>query len=526
MNKIIIRPIHKFLSTAIFTVGVGLMVAPAMAEGVDPVIQNIVEKGDLKKSLEAQNNLMALSSNASNPKAEAKIQEELEQAIVKALPTATPWVQQVLLRQLALIGTDKCIDGVKMCLKSEDGHLRDEARKTLQHLGGDLALTVLLKEMPKAKNEVEQQGYVQTLGTFQNAKVVPLLSESLNHKNPLIARAAISALGHIHLPEALSILLKSKTTARDELKNELDLAIINHKSATLEDVKNLFLNSNGLAKVRALQILCENGRVEASLINAILAEKNPLIKPALLKVCAQDSKACELLLKEESKWSGMDIVPVFTGLSESHNKSKEDWVLKYVTSDKEMIQTAAIRALPPLASSKSLLPLVSQLSNKNAKVKEAASEALQALHGSDFAPLLIKSYSEGNLEQKNVVLRAISYCVIPQGSDLCIKMIESQEPFSSKIIALQTLCSIGGLEDLKKLLNWLNQSEDDNEIKVFTSAAKKVHSRLKGDTELAVIFEQSMNLAKSDSKKAIFTDIFVSKENSDNKDNKGKKEKK
>lgn len=504
---------NNLVSALVLTVGLGLVFdAPANAEGVDQIIQKIVEKGDLKMSLDSQNHLFALSSNATNPKRESKIQEELEQDIIKCLPSVTPWVQQVLLRQLTLMGSDKCVSAIKICLKSEDTQLRNEARQTLQHLGSDMALMALLEEMPKVKDEIELQGYVQSLGKFQNEFVAPVLGAIVNHKNGLIARAAINALGQIHSPESFSILLKSKMAVRKELKNDLDLALMNHTSISASEAKNIFLNNNGVAKVMALQFLCKNIQVDMSLIKVVLGEKNPQIKPALLKVCAQDPNVCDFLIKEESQFVGMDVISVFSGLSESRNKSKEDWVLKYVSSEDEIIQVAAIRAIPSIASSKSLTPLVSQLSHKNEKVKDATRNALKVLHGHEFAPLLIKSYEEGNLEQKNLILQVISYCVIPNGNDLCLKMMESQEPFSNKSVALQTLCTIGGMDELKKLINWLNQSEDENEIQVFSSAVKKIYSKFKGDIELAVFFDQTIKSAKSEEKKALFAGIIAVKD--------------
>ena len=483
--------------------------SPIWSEGVDKVIHNLSETGDLKISYAAQLELLACSSNATAPKAEAAQQKQLEQDMIKALPTATPWVKLVLLRQCALMGTDQCVEAVKACFKEDELHLRDEARNTLQHLGSDKALAALLEEMPKAKNETELLGFIQTLGTFQKGSVVPILANMLNHKDAQVVFAAIRALGKLESSEAHALLLKSRTSASAELKNEVDLALLSQKSLSQEDAKTIFLNSTlGVAKVAALQILCAKNPNDASLIKSVLAEKEPKIKAALLKGCAQNPQVCDRLIQEESQFSDLDVVAIFSGLCASNNTSKEDWILKYVTSEQEVVKVAAMRALSLTGSSKSLLPLMSLISDKNGKIKDAALEALQNLRGSDFTPILNKKYEEGDLQVKNSVLQALAYCVIPNGNELCIKMIESQESFQNKNIALQTLCVIGGLAELKKLTVWINNSQDENELRFYTGAAKKIFSKLKGDKELEELYNNTIKDTTTENKKEIFKQIF------------------
>ena len=500
----------KLVSPGLLALCAGMIFpSPIWSEAVDKVIQNISETGDLKISYAAQLELLACSSNATAPKAEVAQQKQVEQDIIKALPTATPWVKLVLLRQCALIGTDQCVDAVKACFKEDDLHLRDEARKTLQHLGSDKALAALIEEMPKAKNETELQGFIQTLGTFQKGSVVPVLANMLNHKDAHVVCAAIRALGHLQITEAHDLLLKSRTSASAEMKNEVDLALVSYKSLSQEDAKAIFLNSSlGVVKVAALQILCEKNPSDAVIIKTVLAEKDAKMKAALLKVCAENPKVCDLLLKEEIQFSNLDVVAIFSGLCCSNNSSKEEWILKFMMSEQETVKIAAIRALSLTGSSKSLLPLMSLISDKNGKIKDAAREALLNLRGSDFAPILTKKYEEGDLQVKNSVLQALAYCAIPNGNELCIKMIESQEPFQNKNIALQTLCSIGGMAELKKLTHWINKSEDENELRIYTGAAKKIYSKLKGDNELEDLYGQAIKDSSAENKKEILNQIF------------------
>jgi HEAT repeat protein len=509
-EKTSIKNHKKILASVILALSLGLNPITSLpAEDLSVYLQNLNDNSDLGKSQLARQELLKKSSQATQPKAEARLQIALEQEYIKAISTSKPMTQQLLLREFALMGSDACVDTVATYLNHTDTHLRDQARLTLGHIGSTKALGALLKSLKDMKDKNDILGMVQTLAKFNSKDAIAPLTSYLNNTDPDIVRCSLNSLSKINLPEAYQALMTFKKSAPEAHYQELSLALVNHSSLQFNEAKTIFFDSKaGIARITAFQILCQQPQVDSKLIPTIQAEKDVAVRSACVSALSRDPKYSALMVKDDSQWTDVDYGIMISGMAETHQNDKEDWLLSLLEHKNSAVSLTALQNIGKIGSSKSLDVLMEKMSSRDKTTSTHAKNSLSELMGKNIPQVLSKLYATGDINQKNKVLQALSYCIIPDGSKLCFEMLESKENLKSKTPALQTLCVIGQMDDLKNLLGFIVRSEDPAESKIFSSAAKKIASKFSKDQQLEDLKKEVLNKAESEEKKTILLDIF------------------
>ena len=141
---------------------------------------------------------------------------EIEKSLIGVLESdATYAGKQFVCRQLSIIGTEQSVSALAKMLTNEE--YSDMARYALERIPGSAVDVALREALPKASGKAKV-GIINSLGERSDSKVVPALDKLVYETEPMIAEAAISALGKIASAEATEVLSKAKDKVSDKLK--------------------------------------------------------------------------------------------------------------------------------------------------------------------------------------------------------------------------------------------------------------------------------------------------------------------
>lgn len=142
--------------------------------------------------------------------------EEIEKALLGVLKSDAKYAgKQYVCRELSIIGTERSVPDLASMLTDEK--LSDMARYALERIPGRAVDVALIEALDKAEGNA-RIGIVNTLGQRRCAAAVPAIAKSANSADPVLAGAAISALGKIGSVEAAGVLSQAKDSAPANLK--------------------------------------------------------------------------------------------------------------------------------------------------------------------------------------------------------------------------------------------------------------------------------------------------------------------
>ena len=134
---------------------------------------------------------------------------------VLALPDATRAGKDFICRQLSIIGTEQSVPSLAKMLTDEEAC--DMARFALERMPEEGVNEALRQALPKTNGKTKV-GIINSLGARSDSKAVAALDKLMYETEPMIAEAAISALGTIASAEATESLAKAKDKVSDKLK--------------------------------------------------------------------------------------------------------------------------------------------------------------------------------------------------------------------------------------------------------------------------------------------------------------------
>jgi HEAT repeat protein len=142
---------------------------------------------------------------------------KIEKSLLSVLesPDATRAGKDFVCRQLSIIGTEKSIPALAKMLTDEEAS--DMARFALERIPAEAVNEALRQALSKTSGKTKV-GIINSLGARSDSKAVAALDKLMYETEPMIAEAAISALGKIASAEATQSLATAKDKVSDKLK--------------------------------------------------------------------------------------------------------------------------------------------------------------------------------------------------------------------------------------------------------------------------------------------------------------------
>ncbi len=142
--------------------------------------------------------------------------KKIEKSLLEVLKSGATYAgKQFICRELSIIGTEQSVPTLAEMLTDEK--LSDMARYALERISGEAVNKTLRQALSKTNSKIKV-GIINSLGERGDSKAVAELEKLMNETEPMIAEAAISALGKIACPDATKALAKAKDKVSDKMK--------------------------------------------------------------------------------------------------------------------------------------------------------------------------------------------------------------------------------------------------------------------------------------------------------------------
>ncbi len=189
---------------------------PAAGSAKGSEMDQLLEKVKAYEFGDSREALTTLSDDIRKAYGNADELKGIEKGLLGVLQSDAKYAgKQYVCRELSIIGTDQSVPVLGSMLT--DGKLSDMARYALERIPGEAADKALLGALPKAEGKA-QIGIVNSLGERGYRGAAPEIGKLATASDPMLAGAAISALGKIGGADAAAVLGQVKDSAPDKLK--------------------------------------------------------------------------------------------------------------------------------------------------------------------------------------------------------------------------------------------------------------------------------------------------------------------
>jgi HEAT repeat protein len=409
--------------------------------------------------------------------ADPTLRSELESALTQLLaPTSTFEARRFACTQLAIIGTDASLPALARML--DDPESVGIACLAIGSRPSAKADEILRQALASATGPVRQQ-VIGTVGVRRDPLAVRTLAELARADDPLTARAAISALGHIANSVALTELAALRRQgnpgqAEAAVQASLvaaDKAVRQGDSATATAIYNELLADTQPAQVRRaafeglLRLDADGG--EKRILEA-LRRPDPTLKPsAISRVPALKSPAASgLVAREMLNLAAPEQVLLIQALAMRNDADARSAIQQQLDSGDPTVRLASISALGRAGDAATVPVLVRALAgHPDPDAQKAVELALASLGGGDDVDKALMAQVLSRVPgPKAPILGALVRRANPLAMRIFVAQAGGTDPTMAKL-AFQGLSRIAKPEDTPRLLAALSnlQAADTRE---------------------------------------------------------------
>ncbi|HNR29374.1 MAG TPA: HEAT repeat domain-containing protein [Candidatus Hydrogenedentes bacterium] len=397
--------------------------------------------------------------------------------------------KQFVCRQLVLLGDAAAVPALAALFA--DPATADMARYALERIPVPEADVALLETLPSAEGVVKI-GIIASLGNRGCAAATAALADLVRNADPIIAGAAMRALGQIGGVAALQALEAIAAGTPDANAGALHDALLSCADQLLADGKkqdairiyNDLLDVSGRAGAAAFR----------GLVTALGDEGVDVVLMAL-KSDGEDRRDMAILLARElpggdttAKLAAQlsDMPPesralMIDVLAERGGPKAREAVLRVVGSDNASMRSAAIRAMARVGTAADVMMLARLAAAGSGRERLAVRDALYALRGADVDQTVLGGLDKGEPEVRIELIRAVSErrveAAVPKLLELATDPEAEVRAMASR--ALGVLARAEDLPALAGLLAAMNTDEDREAVeKAIVAATKRVPDEL------------------------------------------------
>ncbi len=390
---------------------------------------------------------------------EARLIEVLQSR--EATTDAKSWV----CRTLRMAGSERAVPALAALLV--DPRLAADAQYALRSIPGPKPDEALRKALPRTQGLLKA-GVIQTLGARADYQALSLIAPLAGDPDPLVAEAALYALGHIGGPEALAAVQKTLVPAGLERYREHAILLCAESLLASGDASEAahasralyYRSADPVIKSATLRcyVLAEGAAAGPVFIEALLSGQ-PLVRAAAARLLCEsgsDPIVSEVLAKF-NLWTPETQACVLGMVT---NACALGTVRGAARGGNEQVRIAAIEALGRLGGAADVPMLVAEAASAEGRAQSAARQALQSLRGPGVSQALAAALQPGLAPARCEAARALAArndtSAVPALLDLAADADGSVRREAQK--ALAQLAAPG---DLPRLLGLLAQAGTD-----------------------------------------------------------------
>jgi HEAT repeat protein len=409
--------------------------------------------------------------------------------------------KQFVCRQLAKIGTPKEVPLLAKMLKDEK--YSDMARYGLGPIAGPEVDAALKAALGQTQGKV-RIGIVSTMAYRRNQESLSVLIPLTTDADKELARAALTAVGHIGGTQAAEALVRDLTAARPEARFIVADALLacadgfvaqGQKDKASELYASMLKpEMPALTQAAALRGLAASGAPGAiSQVLAALRSGEPVIQKAGMSCIQlmQGSEITEAFAKEIPNLPVNAQVILLEALGARGDVTALPEVKKALSSPDLQVRVAALRVLGQLGNASSVESLIAAAGASNVEERTAALGSLRVLGGDGVEAALISSLTTAPTNVRPSIVRVLVDRNIVGAVPSLMKMASDLDARSA-IEALKGLSAMADEKAMPALLQLLAEAQDDGvreaaEQTVTTLAHKITDQSKQAESALAAL---------------------------------------
>jgi len=423
---------------------------------------------------------------AGDKAATAQIEQKLDDVLADA--NASVAGKQEAARFLWIIGTSKSVPVLSKLLTDEK--LSDTARYALERDAGPEAGKALTAALPASQGN-SLVGIINSIGNRGDAEAVPALKRYIMDSNPLVAEAAIMAVGKIGTPASVAILKSlpaDNVTAGVALRRSAEKLAGSGKAGPAAQVYALMWNASRPANIRgeALRGLANLKAPNAgSVALAALKSNDPYLQVVAAQVIGSmdDPATTSAALTAWPRLPAPIQVALLTVLAEKRDKTAASAALAAIDSKDAAVRHAGIRAAGRVGGAPAVPRLIEVMLQGEGGDRGAAREALAAMPGAEAEKAILEQARSAMPEARTALMGVLVDRPSPPAVAVLLETAQGNEARPA-VAAIRGLGRTGGMKEQTELIKLLVATNDDDVRDASKSAVVSIGQRL-GDRERA-----------------------------------------
>ncbi len=380
--------------------------------------------------------------------------------------------KQFICRQLSIIGTEESAETLAEMLR--DPQTADMARFALERIPGAAVDEALRRSIDQSTGPA-RIGIISTLGLRGDKASVPILSRLIYDADADTAGAAVTALGQIADPSAISALseAKNKTTGdllllvldsylscadRLERDNQADKAATIYKEIYESKVP-------GVIRVAALRgmVFCAKDQAGTIIVD-VIRRGDPELQSVAFVLVNEIEKPEEIAIiaAELPKLPPAGQVQLITALANRGHEAARPAVMESAKSSSEEVRIAVYKAMVKLGTADCVMSLATAAATTRGAERDTARETLYTIRDPQVDRTILDGIAKADPATKVELIRAIGERNI-QGAETILLTSATDTDRKVRIEALKVMQSVAGEKELPVLLDLLMKVSSDAE---------------------------------------------------------------
>lgn len=431
----------------------------------------------------------------------------IERKLIAALksPDTAKDAKRYICRWLGIVGSQECVPAVAELLTDPD--LSHPARMALEPMNNPLAGAALRDALSKVDGKL-LAGVISSLGVRRDAQSVPILKRFLPNPDPIIAEAAILALGQIGNEESADALESFKPS--QNLERARERALITAASRLAEAglktrasaiYKKLFDSAqspatrmsavNGLANTlprnEAVIFLLarlqdQDEKIRASALSAYRQCPDLSVKNGVAEKLPQLSADAQLLL-----------LGILADLDSVNVRAPALKVLQ--SSNDDRVRSAALECLARHGEPADVKP-IAEIASKKSSISDSALRTLQRMNKPGVDDALVKLIESSDSALRAVALNALSNRRVESAIPTLVRLLKGNDA-GLAVEAAKGLAIIGTPDQTKELASIIAATENRELRDAASSAIKAISRKAVDKSALSATILASLNAAKT-----------------------------
>jgi len=388
-------------------------------------------------------------------------------------PDVTMPARVWLLRKVEPIGREEVVPKLAELMHDPDPAIRELARRALQNNPVPEAAAALRHELEQTHDAACQVAMINALSARHDRESSPLIAKLAADEDPIVAKAAISALGNI----ADDTSLEALASLRKQAAADMQEPVVEASLRAAERAAGAGKKAQAAAIYEDLYSSSQPEGVRIAAINGITNTQGADALPDLLNLmagkdqhmrmvagkCAQriPGEAVTRQLAEKLATASPETqILLLDVLSERGDPSAAPAAIKCIHADEADVRIAALGALRYLGDGSTVETLVGFAVKAPEAERDATRDCLEKMKGRDVDDTILKQISTAEGRVKSELVRAAAVRFMRPALEILLRNTHDSDE-SVSIPVISTIGRLAHPKDLPKVLDSFEGLEGD-----------------------------------------------------------------